>query len=140
VNKKVILLSLIAGLIGGCYNSSFKPATSKLYPQIVDSASIIYKNDFAEFAKCSIVELGTVEAGGNSFVNHDDVADYAAKIAAERGATHIIIASTYTAYVTSETTSCYGNSNYVNCNTSQHNYPKPRGVYVALRIDCHLRQ
>jgi hypothetical protein len=132
-------IAITAVFLMGCMHSSFLPNTSRIYPQVRKVATVIYDGDLPGFVQCDVIKLGIVSMGGNSFVSHNDLLERAQVIAAERGATHLlVIDNSTTTYLTSVYTNCYGVGGNVNCNSTPINFPKPVGTYEALRITCNI--
>jgi hypothetical protein len=134
-----IWISLFGLVLAACVNTEYTPYRAEYgegLPRVTDIAVLAQRGDVEALVAAGGFPIGTMTGYGNAYASHSAVESRVRESAAERGATHILFASSWvsTSYTpVSATTKCTGNT----CNTTTtggEEISKPRAGYVLVRV------
>jgi hypothetical protein len=91
MRSRWLALVLLAEI--GCVSSHWHPRSAVPAAPVAVRAVRIYEADVPTLKAAGAELLGSVESNGSGVSSHDDLAADAADVAAERGGTHFILAS-----------------------------------------------
>jgi hypothetical protein len=135
---------ILVALVTGCISAQFNSTTGKSYAPLTSRALILSPQE-AQAVESRGEVIGTVSARSpRSATDNEDLAAQAAKIAAEHGGTHIVVASFGTeerTYTTPESTTeqCTRKDDTRTCQTtytpaSSWTASYPTGEFTVIRV------
>jgi hypothetical protein len=142
------MVSVLAmlGIASGCVSAQFHSKTGRTYAPITPRAVIVLGNE-AGSVRGEVI--GTITAKGDSNKDQRDLADEAARVAAENGGTHVLVTQEWAErnhyhHPATSSTDCTGDVDAVSCQTtyepatSTTGRPMPRAEFVVIRVAAEL--
>jgi hypothetical protein len=139
---KSTLAVLAIAMTSACVSAQFHSKTGRVFAQLTPRAVIVAPVE-ASAVRGDVI--GTITARGPDFKDQRDLADAAARVAAENGGTHVLVtrewAERYRYYhPASSSTDCSGDADSVSCQTTYQpattttSAPNPRAEFVVVRV------
>jgi hypothetical protein len=140
------LVPVLVLVLGACAaTAQFHSKTGREYAAVAQSAVRCDEQEMPAVMNAGGMIIGTIDAHGMTLQATDgDVADKAAKVAAESGGTHVLLTEKgeeiYTQFNPAQTnTQCQSTDGAVNCQetytpASTSTYTKPTAKFVVVRV------
>ena len=135
---------MVAALLAGCVSATFHSKTGRTYPALTARAVIVDPNEVRGVLAAGGEVIGTISTDGTTNKSHVDLADKAAKLAAERGGTHVVMTDTGTIDTTTThpattTEQCSGDGDDYQCTTvatpeTTSTMSRPTAEFQVIRV------
>lgn len=137
---------IVALALTGCVHTEWHPESARELGQLVPHAGRVYAGDLQALRDAGAHKVGSIEATGTgTIVDYDQIADKAGDEGAERGGTHVYLATTDVRWNTvvnagHANTTCERDGQQVNCATSytpptESHYAKPHAWIIVIRVE-----